>query len=188
MTLPVFEHPLVRSADRFAAEAHSRAGQKRKYTGVPYVEHARAVARIVATVTNDPVTVAVALAHDVVEHTDTTLADVEAALGLEVAQRVDELTDVSSRADGNRAARKALDRKRLARGSATGQTVKLADVLDNLADIPAHDPAFARTYLEEMEQLLGVLTRGDATLRALAMVQVLDELASLRAQDSEARP
>jgi (p)ppGpp synthase/HD superfamily hydrolase len=39
--------PLVERADGFAFAAHTAIGEKRKYTGEPYIEHPREVARIV---------------------------------------------------------------------------------------------------------------------------------------------
>jgi hypothetical protein len=51
---------------------------------------------------------------------------------------------------------------------AAAQTVKLADLIANSRSIMAHDPAFAKIYLEEKRMLLEVLTRGDATLMARA--------------------
>jgi hypothetical protein len=46
--------------------------------------------------------------------------------------------------------------------------VKLADLIANSRSIMAHDPTFARVYLEEKRMLLEVLSRGDATLMAEA--------------------
>ena len=85
-----------------------------------------------------------------------------------MAQLVDELTDVSRPGDGNRAARKAIDRAHLAAASPRAKTVKLADLTDNARDICRHDVGFGRVYLAEMEALLGVLGDGDAELLAKA--------------------
>jgi hypothetical protein len=99
---------LVDSARAFARAAHGGVGQRRKYTGQPYEEHPRRAAEMVASVTDDPETVAAWL-HDVVEDTPVTIEDVERQFGAGVRARVDELTDVSRPQDGNRAAHKALD-------------------------------------------------------------------------------
>ncbi len=75
-----------------------------------------------------------------------------------------EVTDVSRPEDGNREARKAIDREHLARSSPEGATIKLADLIDNTKSIVAHDKGFARVYLPEMEKLLEVLRHGDPAL------------------------
>lgn len=159
---------LIEQARDFAAAAHRGVGQVRKYTGEAYEEHLRRVAQIVASVTDDAETIAAAWLHDVVEDTPVTIDDIERTFGPDVRQLVEALTDVSRPSDGNRAARKALDRAHLANAPACAQTVKLADLSDNCADICEHDPAFGRTYLREMEALLGVLTAGDERLQRRA--------------------
>ena len=78
------------------------------------------------------------------------------------------LTDVSRPEDGNRAARKTLDREHIAKASPQAKTIKIADLIDNSRSIMAHDPQFARVYLAEKRLLLDVLTEGDPTLYAMA--------------------
>ena len=90
------------------------------------------------------------------------------AFGIDIATLVGWLTDVSKPEDGNRAHRKAMDRAHTAEAPAEAQTIKLADLISNSRSIMAHDPAFARTYLEEKRLLLAVMTRGDAGLHAEA--------------------
>lgn len=145
---------------------------RRRYTGEPYAVHLAAVAAIVAEVTDDPDTIAAAWLHDCVEDVGVTLDEIRDRFGETVAEYVDWLTDVSRPEDGNRAARKAIDRAHLAAAPAATQTVKLADLIDNTRDIAANDPKFARVYIAEKRLLLDVLTRGDARLmeRARQMV------------------
>ena len=76
--------------------------------------------------------------------------------------------DVSRPKDGNRAVRKAKDRAHLARASAEGKSIKLADLVSNTRSIVAHDPNFSVVYLREKRALLPFLTEGDAGLFALA--------------------
>lgn len=150
---------LVARARYYAERAHGAIDHRRKYSGRPYAEHLERVAARVADATGDPEAVAAAWLHDVVEDTPTTHAEIEAAFGPRVAALVHALTD-ADRAVGNRAARKAIDRARLADAPAAAQSVKLADLIDNAEDIAIHDPHFARVYLREMGALLEVLTRG----------------------------
>jgi soluble cytochrome b562 len=155
---------LVDRARIYATEAHQRINQRRKYNSEPYHVHLHAVAKLVASVTDDTEMIAAAWLHDTVEDTQATLDDIEAAFGVTVAELVEELTDVSRPGDGNRAVRKAIDRRHLAQASARAKTVKLADLIDNCKDITRHDPGFAQVYLAEMDDLLDVLQDGNAQL------------------------
>jgi len=105
---------LIGRARQFASDAHRNVGQLRKYSGQPYEEHLRSVAEMVSAVADDPEMIAAAWLHDVVEDTPTTIEDIERAFGPGLRELVDALTDVSRPHEGNRAARKALDRKHLA--------------------------------------------------------------------------
>ncbi len=160
---------IVRKAQVYAMAAHAAVGQKRKYTGEPYIVHPAEVASIVASV--EGVTfdmIAAAWLHDVVEDTGCTITDIHMAFGADIAALVSWLTDVSKPSDGNRKFRKAMDREHTAQAPAEAQTIKLADLISNSRSIMAHDPEFAKTYLEEKRLLLEVLTKGDSGLRAEA--------------------
>ncbi len=165
------EQELVKRALAFATLAHG--DQKRKYTGVMYIVHPIEVMEIVKTVPHDDAMLAAALLHDVVEDTDVTIEEIEESFGSDVASLVADLTDVSKPEDGNRKFRKAMDREHSAKSSARAQTVKLADLISNSADILENDPNFAKVFLAEKELLLDVLTEGDRTLHARAASFVL---------------
>jgi len=85
------------------ASAHQRIGQQRKYNNQPYDVHLHAVAKLVASVTDDPEMIAAAWLHDTVEDTPATLDDIAESFGTAVAELVESLTDVSMPSDGNRA-------------------------------------------------------------------------------------
>ena len=155
---------LVERARAYATRAHKRIEHRRKYSNQPYDVHLEAVAKLVASVSDDAETIAAAWLHDTVEDTPATLGDIEAQFGVAVAELVEELTDVSKPGDGNRARRKEIDRQHLAQASTRAKTVKLADLIDNCTDITRHDPRFARIYLAEMGALLEVLKEGDPSL------------------------
>ena len=155
---------LVKEAIKFATEVHERIDHRRKYSGQPYAVHLDQVAKIVASVTNNQEMIAAAWLHDSVEDTSATFDEIERTFNASVAQLVRELTDVSKPSDGNRAARKAIDREHLSRASRRGQTIKLADLVDNCRDISSHDVQFARIYIKEMEALLEILTKADERL------------------------
>jgi hypothetical protein len=152
---------LVSKAQAFATAAHERVGQKRKYTGEPYITHAEAVVAIVKSVPHTPEMLAAAWMHDVVEDTGTTHDEVKAEFGDKVADLVGWLTDISKPSDGNRATRKGIDRDHLAKAPAEAQTVKVADLIHNTESISQHDPKFYEIYKQEKIELLGVLTKAD---------------------------
>lgn len=90
--LPDADLDVVQRAYAFAARAHE--GQFRG-TGEPYVQHPLETALELARLQLDRATIAAGLLHDVPEDTATTLQDVEAAFGKEVAQLVDGVTKLS---------------------------------------------------------------------------------------------
>lgn len=160
---------VVRKAQVYAMAAHAAVGQKRKYTGEPYIVHPGEVASIVASVPGStPDMVAAAWLHDVIEDTGCTFTDIHVAFGIDIATLVGWLTDVSKPEDGNRAKRKAIDREHTAQAPAEAQTIKLADLISNSKSIMQYDPDFAVTYLAEKKLLLEVLTKGDPGLHAEA--------------------
>ncbi len=83
---------IVRRAYIFSAKEHK--GQVRA-SGEPYLTHPLEVANILAEMKMDAVTVSVGLLHDVVEDTLTSLENLEAMFGEEVAHVVDSLTKIS---------------------------------------------------------------------------------------------
>ena len=138
--------------------------QRRKYEDAPYVVHCERVARIVAEYTNDDNVIAAAMMHDVLEDTDVTAEEMRRVFGDKITDLVLEVTDVSRPSDGKRAVRKERDKEHLARSSAGGATIKLADLIDNCTSIAAHDKGFAPVYLREADALLTVLKHGDKRL------------------------
>ena len=87
------DRDLLVRAYRFSAKAHE--GQTR-ISGEPYVTHCVEVAKILADLQLDSITVASGLIHDVVEDTDVTVADIEREFGREIAQIVDGLTKIGN--------------------------------------------------------------------------------------------
>jgi (p)ppGpp synthase/HD superfamily hydrolase len=154
----------VQMAAMFAIAGHEAVGQVRKYTGEPYWHHCREVANMVWERTGDVYATQAAWMHDLLEDTQIKRLTIADRFGPKVAQLVGEVTDVSKPEDGNRAARKKLDREHLADASPLGKTIKLADMISNTRSIVAHDPDFAKVYLAEKRLLLPLLTGGDTDL------------------------
>lgn len=162
----------VHKAYQFAKKAHE--GQKRKYSGEPYINHPVEVMQIVLTVPHTEEMLAAALLHDNVEDCGITLYQIKKEFGWQVMAYVNDLSDVSKPEDGNRELRKKLDRDWIAEGDPASKTIKLADLISNSRSIVKHDKDFARVYIKEKELLLEVLTEGDATLYAKAK-QIVEE-------------
>lgn len=143
---------LVKALD-FATKAHN--GQCRKYTGEPYIIHPVIVAQLVIKYFPADLDMAIAaLLHDVVEDTPVTIEEIEKEFGGNVAELVSDLTDISNPEDGNRAARKAIDREHTLNGSYKAKNIKLCDLIDNCKSIIKHDKGFAKVYLKEKKLLL----------------------------------
>jgi guanosine-3',5'-bis(diphosphate) 3'-pyrophosphohydrolase len=83
---------LVTRAFSFAAAAHE--GQQR-HSGSDFIEHPVGAARICAQLRLDEQTLAAALLHDVVEDTETSIEDVRAEFGDEVARLVEGVTKLT---------------------------------------------------------------------------------------------
>ena len=159
---------IVEKARIFATASHHAAGNVRKYTGEPYINHPAAVVALVASVPHTPEMLAAAWLHDTVEDCGVDLREIHAVFGINVARLVEMLTDVSQPEDGNRAQRKAIDREHTAQASPAAKTIKLADLIDNTRSIVERDPKFAEVYMAEKALLLEVLTEGAPELMAMA--------------------
>ena len=132
---------LIERAYSWAASAHRT--QRRK-SGEPFVEHPLNVARIVARLGLDGVSVAAALLHDVIEDTDRTLADVEAEFGSEVAKIVDGVTKLDRVEFTTRERHQAASLRKMLVAMAKDLRVliiKLADRLHNMCTLAALSPA-----------------------------------------------
>jgi GTP pyrophosphokinase len=128
---------LITQAYDLAAEAHE--GQTRR-SGEPYIQHPLAVARIVADLGLDDVTVAAALLHDSVEDTGVTLEQVTERFGAEVARIVDGVTKLDRVQFDSKAAQQAASMRKMLVAMAKDLRVlmiKLADRLHNMRTLGA---------------------------------------------------
>ncbi len=169
----------------FAENAH--AGQLRRYSRERFMNHPERVMLICKTYTNDRCILAAALLHDVLEDTAVdfhTLKDfLHQVLPKDEAEKtmilVVDLTDVFTHdlfPGQNRKIRKVKEAERLSNSHPDAQTVKYADVLDNVADITRNDPDFAKTYIKECHYLISQMKKGHPQLHAKA-IQVISECA-----------
>ena len=145
----------------FATEAHK--GQVRKFADEPYIMHPLRVAKRVAeaVVGEYEAVIIAALLHDVLEDCPHVgpLA-IKEKFGDFVLHMVRGLTD-SPLSVGNRAARKKIDLARLANSWWEVQTIKCADIIDNVPSIVEHDKDFAPLFIQEKLALIDVLTKAD---------------------------
>jgi len=154
----------------FAMKHHGK--QKRKYTNEPYINHCINVGNTLYKYGVPDYVVVAAILHDVLEDTSCKPEEIENEFGLDVLRLVLEVTDISKPEDGNRAKRKEIDKQHLAKASVYGQTIKLADLIDNAPSILRYDPNFAKVYMKEKEDLLKVLVKGDYRLYDIAKKSV----------------
>lgn len=164
---------IVYKARVFATAAHAAVKQVRKYTGEPYIVHPEEVARMIATHGGTLEQIAASLLHDTVEDTGVTQELIVHEFGSIVSEYVYWLTDQSTSEDGSRAVRKKIDADRLALAPPAVQSIKYADLISNTKSIIAHDPGFAKTYLQEKAYLLSVMDKGNPELYKLALQNVI---------------
>ena len=140
----------------YARQAH--AGQVRKYTGEPYVEHCYAVGQLYQSWCKEMNQSALyaAVLHDTVEDTQVTLNEIRHQFGDQVAENVWYLTKPEEYV-GDRAQRKALDRARLAIAPRVVRFVKIIDIMHNAKSIREHDPDKWSSWRVEMIKLLDAM-------------------------------
>lgn len=130
---------LINKAYETAREAHR---SQVRSSGESYINHPIAVARIVADIGLDEISLAAALLHDAVEDTEITVADVERDFGNEVASIVDGVTKLERlHFDSHEEQQAATMRKMLVSMAKDLRVlvIKLADRLHNmrtLAGVP----------------------------------------------------
>ena len=163
---------LFNEALAYATQQHE--GQVRKYINIPYIHHPVEVSETVRSVGGSEEMIAAALLHDVVEDTNSTHEDISKLFGPLVESYVRGLTQFSVPSDGNRATRKNLDLRFLEQQCPEVQTIKLADIKDNMESIIVNDPDFAKVFMSEVRDLMVVLGRGDLNLYNFVNKQVLD--------------
>ena len=153
---------LIDYACEFAEKAHE--GQKRKYTLEPYINHPRAVAKLVSEITDDCEMICAALLHDVIEDCNVTKQDlIDIGFGFTIADLVQQLSNV--RSGKNRKERKRDDRVRLQQCDHRVQTVKICDIIDNAETMHLDPTGFALTWYIESHALALVLTKADSEAR-----------------------
>jgi len=150
--------------------------QKRKYTGEPYYQHLLNVHSIASQYERYPLLFECCICHDLIEDTPVTLPELKICLEqlgydkdkVDVITKVtQDLTDVYTKEafpELNRKQRKKLESGRLLSIQPLSQTIKYADIIDNLRSIVDYDPGFAKVYLDEAKDLLHGMRGGNSLL------------------------
>ena len=128
---------LITRAYLTSAEAHR--GQSRR-SGEPYIQHPLAVAKIVADLGLDDITIAAALLHDAVEDTGVTVDDLEDDFGSDVTAIVDGVTKLDRIKFDTKEAQQAASMRKMLVAMAKDLRVliiKLSDRLHNMRTIAA---------------------------------------------------
>jgi GTP diphosphokinase / guanosine-3',5'-bis(diphosphate) 3'-diphosphatase len=121
-------------------------------SGESYVNHPLAVARIVAEIGLDDVSLAAALLHDAVEDTEITLTDVQTGFGPEVAAIVDGVTKLERLQFDSKEAQQAATMRKMLVAMARDLRVliiKLADRLHNMRTLAAMPDEKQRRIAQE---------------------------------------
>jgi (p)ppGpp synthase/HD superfamily hydrolase len=129
----VAQSPLAAEAEAFAAKGH--AGQIRNYSGLPYIEHPQAVARMLRESGYGDEVLAAALLHDLLEDTDTPAEEIRERFGERVADLVEVLSDDPSIEPYER--RKDALRKQVLAADTDAIAIYAADKLSNVTDLRA---------------------------------------------------
>jgi GTP pyrophosphokinase len=162
------DRDLLVRAYNFSEGAHR--GQVRN-SGDPYITHCVNVARILADLQLDSITVASGLIHDVVEDTKVTVADVEREFGKDIAAIVDGLTKIAKLPSGGSQEERQVEsyRKLLLSIAKDARViiVKLADRLHNMRTLEWLPPEKRRRIAQETRDLYAPLAHrfGMAKLR-----------------------
>ena len=146
---PKGETGRIERAFDLAKKAHQ--DQVRR-SGDPYISHPLSVARILAGLGLDDVTIAAALLHDAVEDTDVTLADISKDFGPDVAAIVDGVTKLDRLQFDTKEAQQAATLRKMLVAMAKDIRVlliKLADRLHNMRTIAALPEGKQRRIAQE---------------------------------------
>jgi guanosine-3',5'-bis(diphosphate) 3'-pyrophosphohydrolase len=164
------------------------AGQKIKRSGEPYFNHLVAVAEMVEPIIDFGYEVG--LCHDLLEDTEITvdqLLKVLVNFGYSkpdanyITNCVVELTDVFTKAaypNLSKVIRKEKEAARLTTISPVAQTVKYADLMDNIKWVMRYDRIKAVSYLTKKRLLIMTMADGNAGLREQVLALIENSLRS----------
>ncbi len=140
------------------AEASHR-GQFRK-SGDPFITHPLGVALVLAEIGLDEITVAAGLLHDAVEDTEVTLAEVESAMGFDIAALIDGVTKLDKIRFRSPEQSRAENLRKMIIATARDVRVlliKIADRLHNMRTLAPLEPAKRKMIARETLEIYAPL-------------------------------
>jgi (p)ppGpp synthase/HD superfamily hydrolase len=140
-------------AKNFAQQKH--AGQLRKFSKNPYIEHPIKVAQIIKENKKSHKInelLAAALLHDILENTKTTEIELKKNFGKLITSLVKELT--SEKENLKKIGKKEYLAKKMINLSSWALVIKLADRLDNVSDLNNCSKEFKEKYTKETKFIL----------------------------------
>lgn len=123
-----------RAAYAFAKYKHKQTGAIRKGSGLPYFVHPKAVAMVILENGGTIEQINAGLLHDTLEDTETSSLELKTLFGEKVASMVWELTN--SNVEIEKLGKEEYMNKKLVTLSEDALTVKLADFICNMNDMP----------------------------------------------------
>ena len=123
---------LVKKAYRYSAKAHRK---QKRYSGEAYISHLLEVAKILADLELDMITISAGILHDVIEDTDTPLSTIKEEFSEEIAMLVNGVTKLSKISFKTREEQQAENFRKMFLAMAEDVRViliKLADRLNNM--------------------------------------------------------
>ena len=132
---------LVKKAYRYSAKAHQK---QKRYSGEAYISHLLEVAKILANLELDMITIAAGILHDVIEDTNVLLPTIKEEFGEEIAMLVNGITKLSRISFKTQEEQQAENFRKMFLAMAEDVRViliKLADRLNNMRTlqyIPPH--------------------------------------------------
>lgn len=124
--------PLIRSAMKFAARCH--ASQRRDSDQAPFIEHPVEVGRLLRDAGCPDVVIAAGLLHDVLENSHTSVAELTACFGAEVANLVQAVSDDASISSYRQ--RKQLLREQVRNAGGDATLIFAADKISKIRELP----------------------------------------------------
>lgn len=163
---PKFDIENYKTVLEFAARAH---GEQKTPMGYPYVTHIVSVAAEIIAASNafekDELNLAIscALLHDTIEDTATLFEEIHLEFGEQVAHGVAALTKNKLLSSKEEQMQESL--QKLLQQPTAVQSVKLADRISNLSNVPAHwDEAKKKKYLLEAQMIYDALKESNPLL------------------------
>lgn len=161
---------MIEKAKLIATVAHGALDQRRKHSGIAYINHPQDVVNVLENECFHATRrmIAAAWLHDVVEDTAITIDFIRQEFDTAIARIVWGLTNRRPE-NMNRQQRHSYNSGRLGGCANDVKTIKLADCIANMRDIVREDPKFAPVYLAEKRLLLDeALVGGCPVLWAIA--------------------